>query len=166
MKKELSDTHIIIVKLHYLVMDSIDWSKYEGFIYVFDHLWDIQELYLISDILVTDYSSVIFDYALLKRPMIIYAEDYERYKTKLRGFYFNIFEEFPGPIVKNTHDLIYSIKNYDHKDYEKQYNTFLNKFTRFDDGNASSRIVDLILEKTNCLNTIKKINGNEGNNNG
>ena len=43
---------------------------------------------------------------LLKRPMIIYAEDYERYKTKLRGFYFNIFEEFPGPIVKNTRDLI------------------------------------------------------------
>ena len=62
LKKELSDTHIILVKLHYLVKDTTDWSNYEGFVYKCDHQWDIQELYLISDILVTDYSSVMFDY--------------------------------------------------------------------------------------------------------
>ncbi|PAV06301.1 CDP-glycerol glycerophosphotransferase family protein [Methanobacterium bryantii] len=148
LKKELDDTHIILVKLHYLVKDPVDWSSYEGFVYKCDHLQDIQELYLISDILVTDYSSVIFDYALLKRPMIIYAYDYQKYKNDLRGFYFNIFEEFPGPVVKNNIDLINSIKNYDCNCYSKKYNEFLNKFTSFDKGNASSKIVDLILEKT------------------
>jgi CDP-glycerol glycerophosphotransferase len=156
LKKELSDTHIIIIKLHYLVIDSIDWSRYKGFIYVMDHLVDIQEIYLISDVLITDYSSVMFDYSILKRPMIIYTEDYEKYKNKLRGFYFNIFEEFPGPIVKNTNDLVESIKNYDKKKYDAQYNIFLNKFTSFDDGNASSRIVQLILVKTNYHKTLKK----------
>ena len=149
LKKELSDTYIILVKLHYLVEDSVDWSNYQGFIYKFDRLWDIQELYLISDVLLTDYSSVIFDYAILNRPMIIYAYDYENYRNNLRGFYFNIFEKFPGPIVENTPDLVDSIKNYKFEDYEGKYTEFLEKFTSYDDGNASSRIVDLILEKTN-----------------
>ena len=156
LKKELSDTHIVLVKLHYLVEDSIDWSNYQGFIYKFDQLWDIQELYLISDVLLTDYSSVMFDYAILKRPMIIYAYDYKNYRDNLRGFYFNIYEEFPGPIVKNTIDLIDSIKTYNYTDYEGEYKEFLNKFTRYDDGNASSRIVDLILDKTNHPKNIYK----------
>ncbi len=153
LKKELSDTHIVLVKLHYLVKDSIDWSNYEGFIYKCDHLCDIQELYLISDVLVTDYSSVMFDYAILKRPMIIYSYDFETYRDNLRGFYFNIFEEFPGPIVENTVDLIDSIKNYDCNNYLNKYNSFLEKFTSFDDGNASSKVVDLIVEKTDYLKT-------------
>lgn len=149
LKKELSDTYIILVKLHYLVKDPVDWSNYEGFVYKCDHLHDIQELYLISDILVTDYSSVMFDYALLKRPMIIYAYDYKKYRDNLRGFYFDIFEEFPGPIVENTSDLVGSIKNYDYNDYERKYNEFLDKFTSFDDGSASIKIVNLILDKMN-----------------
>ena len=148
LKNELSDTHILLVKLHYLVKDSADWSKYDGFIYQCDQSCDIQELYLISDILITDYSSVMFDYSIIKKPMIIYAYDYEKYRDNLRGFYFNIYEEFPGPIVENTPDLIDSIQNYDCKEYEEKYKRFVNKFTNFDDGNASSRIVDLIIEKS------------------
>ncbi len=148
LKKELSDTHILLVKLHYLVKDSADWSNYDGFIYKCDQLWDIQELYLVSDILITDYSSVMFDYSIIKRPMILYAYDYEKYRDNIRGFYFNIFEEFPGPVVENTPDLIDSVINYDCKEYEKKYKRFLNKYTSFDDGNASSRIVDLIREKS------------------
>jgi CDP-glycerol glycerophosphotransferase len=149
LQKKLSDTYIVLVKLHYLVEDHVDWSKYEGFIYKCDHLWDIQDLYLISDMLVTDYSSVMFDYAILKRPMIIFAYDYEKYRKDLRGFYFDIFKEFPGPIVENSVDLVYSIKNYDCNKYIDEYNSFIDKFTSFDNGNASSRIVDLILEKSN-----------------
>ncbi|MCK9152261.1 CDP-glycerol glycerophosphotransferase family protein [Methanobacterium alcaliphilum] len=148
LKKELSDTHIVLIKLHYLVKDSLNWDKYQGFVYECDHLWDIQELYLISDYLITDYSSVMFDYALLKKPMIIYAYDYEKYRDNLRGFYFNIFKEFPGPIVEKSEDLVKHIKNYDYKLYKAQYDAFLNKFTSFDKGNASSFIVDIILKIT------------------
>jgi CDP-glycerol glycerophosphotransferase len=148
LKKELSDTHVILVKLHYLVEDSIEWSNYQGFVYKFDQSWDIQELYLISDVLLTDYSSVMFDYSILKRPMIIYAYDYKKYRDNLRGFYFNIFKVFPGPIVENTQDLLKSIKTYDYNDYEEKYIEFVDKFTSYDDGNASSKIIDLILAKT------------------
>ena len=153
LQKELSDTHIMIVKFHYLVKDSLDWSKYQGFVYECNHLWDIQELYLISDILITDYSSVMFDFALLRRPMMIYAHDYNNYKKNLRGFYFDIFEEFPGPIAENTNDLVKSIKSYNPENYNEKYMEFLNKFTYFDDGNASEKIVGLILEKTNYFKT-------------
>ncbi|MDP1551921.1 MAG: CDP-glycerol glycerophosphotransferase family protein [Methanobacteriaceae archaeon] len=153
LQKELSDTHIIMVKLHYLVKDSLDWSKYQGFVYECNHLWDIQELYLISDILITDYSSVMFDYALLRRPMMIYTHDYYNYKKNLRGFYFDIFEEFPGPIAENTNDLVKSIKSYNPENYKEKYMEFLNKFTCFDDGHASEKIVNLILEKTNYFKT-------------
>lgn len=148
LQKELADNHILMVKQHYLVKDSFDWSDYEGFVYECDHLWDIQELYLISDYLITDYSSVMFDYALLMRPMIIYAYDYEEYRDNLRGFYFNIFEEFPGPIIQNSQDLPDSIKKYHFNDYKEKYAKFIDKFSSFDKGNASARIVDLILEKT------------------
>lgn len=55
----------MIVKYPYLIMDAIDWSPYEGFIYHFDQSRDIAELFLVSDILITDYSSVMFDYSIL-----------------------------------------------------------------------------------------------------
>ena len=147
LKQKLADTHIILVKMHYLVKDTHKWDDYPGFIYKAGQMWDIQELYLISDMLITDYSSVMFDYALLKRPMIIYAPDYEYYKDNLRGFYFNIFQEFPGPIMEETRDLISSIKDYNFKDYETKYHQFLDKFTEYDKGDASSKLVERIIKE-------------------
>ena len=99
-----------------------------------------------------------FDYGILKRPMIIYAYDYNKYKNNLRGFYFNIYEEFPGPIVESTPNLIDSILNYDFNEYKKKYDTFQDKFTSFDNGHASSRIVNLIIEKTDFSKQNNKIN--------
>ena len=60
---------------------------------------DINDLYVASDMLVTDYSSVFFDYANLKRPMLFYMYDYEKYKNQLRDFYFDI-SEIPGPVIR------------------------------------------------------------------
>lgn len=144
LRKELSDEYVILVKLHYLVEDDLDWSKYEGFIYGCDALWDIQELYLISDVLVTDYSSVMFDYAILGRPMIIHTHDYEKYKTQLRGFYFDIHQEFPGPITTTTQELIHEIQNYSPDKYHEQYLRFLKKYTIFDKGTASQQVINII----------------------
>lgn len=65
------------MRMHYLVGQNMDLTEFEGFAYDFSHLEDIRELYLISDILVTDYSSVFFDYANLRRPMIFFTYDLE-----------------------------------------------------------------------------------------
>lgn len=145
-KKELSDDYIFLVKYHYLIADKIDWSQYEGFVYSFDEKADISRLYLIADMLITDYSSVMFDYSLLKRPMLFFAYDLENYKNNLRGFYFDFLEEAPGPISKDTKQLIKDIKDYDQKKWQDKYEIFYQKYNHVDDGNASKKIVDLIIK--------------------
>ena len=151
MAKELSDDYVLIVKFHYLVKENIDWTKYNDFIIECDADWDIQELYLISDMMITDYSSVMFDYSILKRPMIFFTYDLENYKNKLRDFYFDMFEEVPGPICETNDEMIYFIKNYTEKGYMSEfgekYQKWSEKFNTFDDGEASKKIIELIREK-------------------
>ena len=151
MNKELRDEYVLIVKFHYLVKEDIDWSKYDDFVIECNADWDIQELYLISDMMITDYSSVMFDYSILKRPMIFFAYDLEDYKSSLRDFYFDMIEEVPGPICINNDEMIDYIKNYTEEDYNKEfgekYARWNEKFNPFDDGNASKKIIELIRSK-------------------
>lgn len=144
LQEELGDEYIMIVKYHYLIMDAVDWSPYEGFIYHFDQSRDIAELFLVADILVTDYSSVMFDYSILKRPMFFFAYDLYKYENELRGFYFNYREEMPGPISTTTDELIEDIRSYDPAEYEQRYQRFTEKYNTFDDGGASGHVLDLI----------------------
>ena len=148
MKEALEDDFVLIVKYHYSVKEDIDWDKYAPFIIECNETWDIQELYLISDILITDYSSVMFDYAILKRPMLFFTYDLEFYKNKLRDFYFDMVAEVPGPLVETTEDLIGEIKSLDNEEYfEKygdKYRKFNEKFNEFDNGTASNEIIKII----------------------
>ena len=147
MKNALSDDYVLIVKFHYLVKDKINWEDYEDFVIECNEMWDIQELYLISDILITDYSSVMFDYALLNRPILFFTYDMEFYKDNLRDFYFDI-NTVPGPLIETTEELVDFIKNNTKEEYfEKygdKYQAFKEKYNEFDDGNASNNIIKLI----------------------
>jgi CDP-glycerol glycerophosphotransferase len=142
--KELSEDTVWVVKYHYLIRDAIDWSDYEGFVYDFDKDYDISLLYLVSDMLVTDYSSVMFDYSILKRPMLFYCYDLCEYKDTLRGFYFDFMNEAPGPVVETTEALIESIKAYDNENYKDKYEAFISKYNHADDGKAAGKVIDLI----------------------
>lgn len=150
MYEELKDEYTLIVKFHYLVKENINWDKYNNFVIQCDADWDIQELYLISDIMITDYSSVMFDYALLKRPMIFYAYDLENYKNNLRDFYFDMVSEVPGPIIEDNKDLVDYIKNIDinqyNEEYGEKYKKFNEKFNQFDKGTACKEVINLMLK--------------------
>lgn len=148
LKEQLSSEYCILVKAHYLVGEQLDASKYQGFLYSFDASYDIAELYLISDLLITDYSSVMFDYSLLRRPMIFYTYDLEQYKDNLRGFYFDFMQEAPGPIVITTKELVDEIKHFDEQHYQEKYNAFIKKYNHTDCGKAAKKVVDLILSHT------------------
>lgn len=147
MQEKLKDQYVMLVKYHYLVQDLVDWTPYQGFIYEFDKSYDISELYLAADLLITDYSSVMFDYSLLKRPMFFYAYDLDNYKDNLRGFYFDFIAEAPGPISKTTEQLIEDIRTYNRAEYQERYDAFSLKYNHADDGHASEKVVDLIVEK-------------------
>ncbi|OXT09694.1 CDP-glycerol:glycerophosphate glycerophosphotransferase, partial [Streptococcus sp. KR] len=72
---------------------------YSDFVYDYSNYPNISDLYLVSDLLITDYSSVFFDYAYLKRPILFYPYDYHLYKEELRGFYLNYEKDLPGKIA-------------------------------------------------------------------
>ena len=150
MQKELSKDYIILFRTHYFISNSFDFSKYKNFIYDVSNYDDINELYIISDLLITDYSSVFFDFSNLKRPMLFYMYDLDEYKNNLRDFYFDL-DILPGPIVKQEDDLIKEIKNIDNYDvtYHDKYIKFNKKFNYLDDGNATKRVVEVIFNEKN-----------------
>lgn len=148
MKKELGDEYIIILRLHYLIAENLHLEGMEGFVFDLSKHEDIRELYLIADLLITDYSSVFFDYANLKRPMMFYVYDIEEYRDSLRGFYLDFEKEAPGPLVKTTDEIINQIKTLEGKEYiaPPAAEKFYSRFCYLEDGNASQRVVEEIFQ--------------------
>ncbi len=147
LQKQLGHDYIILFRAHYLVANEFDFEKYKEFIYDVSKVDDINELYVISDILITDYSSVFFDYANLKRPIIYYMYDLDKYKNNMRGFYINL-DELPGNIVQTEDDLIKEIENVSSKfKYDDKYKKFNDKYNYLDDGNATKRVLEKIINE-------------------
>ena len=149
MKKELGKEYVLLLRTHYFIADSLDVSALQGFAYNVSKYDDISELYLISDILITDYSSVFFDYANLKRPMLFFTYDLEKYRDLLRGFYFDIEKEVPGPLLFTTEEVVSAIHNIDEiqKEYASRYEVFYNRFCEWEDGHASQKVVESVFKK-------------------
>jgi len=106
---------------------------------------DIADLYLAADVLVTDYSSAMFDFACTGRPMVFFTPDLERYRDEVRGFYFDFEAEAPGPILRATDEVVEVLKHGDFTAYKARYEEFAAKFCPWDDGRASARVVDWML---------------------
>ncbi|MBM7600167.1 CDP-glycerol glycerophosphotransferase [Virgibacillus halotolerans] len=148
MQKNLGDEYIILLRTHYHIANQLDVSEYEGFVYDYSRYDDIAELYLASDILITDYSSVFFDYAHLKRPILFYTYDLEKYRDQLRGFYFDMEKEVPGPLLMTTDEVADAVANIDgiQNNYKETYEKFYNKFCQWDDGHAAEKTVKAVFK--------------------
>ncbi len=147
LQKELQDDYIILFRAHYFVSNSFNFEKYEGFIYNVSKYDDINELYVISDMLITDYSSVFFDYSNLKRPILFYMYDLEAYRDDIRGFYIDL-EELPGNILKTEEEVVEEIKRISREwVYDEKYKKFNDTYTYLDDGKASERVIKLMFSK-------------------
>ena len=93
----------------------------------------------------TDYSSVFFDYANLKRPILFYMYDLQYYANDLRGFYLDL-AELPGPIVEEEDEMIEKISSVNQWFvYDETYKKFNETYNYLDDGNASERFVDAVI---------------------
>lgn len=143
LKSHLSDEYVIVLRMHYLIAEEIDTTTYQGFVMDASYHEDIRELYLISDILITDYSSVFFDFANLNRPMLFYIYDIEEYRDKLRGFYFDFEKEAPGPLVKTTEELLEEIKKLKNGNNTQTIKRFNQTYCALEDGKASQRISEI-----------------------
>ena len=105
---------------------------------------DVQEIMAVSDMLITDYSSVMWDFSLQRKPVFLFHPDADLYEQE-RGF--NIpFSEMPYIEAFDTDDLYQKICGYNEKSYLSQLEQFLEKYKSFDIGQASKQVVDRILE--------------------
>ncbi|PTI68477.1 CDP-glycerol glycerophosphotransferase family protein, partial [Mammaliicoccus vitulinus] len=147
MKEKLGEEYVLLLRPHIIISNKIIIDKsLEDFIYNVASYEDISDLYLISDICITDYSSVMFDYANTKKPLLFFTYDLEHYKDNLRGFYMNFEDEAPGPLLKDNDSLIEAIQSIEevNENYKNKYKDFYEKFCSFEKGNAAKRIVEKI----------------------
>ncbi|MEV0581666.1 bifunctional glycosyltransferase family 2 protein/CDP-glycerol:glycerophosphate glycerophosphotransferase [Nonomuraea sp. NPDC050310] len=145
MWRELGDDHVVLVRRHPNVTDHV---RPVGHDFVLDvSLYpDIQELYLVADLLITDYSSAMFDFAVTGRPILFYTYDLEHYRDTLRGFYFDFEAEAPGPLLRSTEEVVEAVRGIEETTakYQGLYAAFVAKFCPLDDGMASARVVDRV----------------------
>ena len=110
---------------------------------------DVTELFLAADALITDYSSVMFDYSVTGKPIFLFTPDLEHYREQLRGFYFDIEKLAPGPVVQQAAELVALVRDRQRvsTEYAGKYADWQAKFNPRDDGRSSQRIVARLLER-------------------
>lgn len=147
MKQRLGEEYVLLLRTHYFVVDQVDSLCGDGFVYNGSRYQDVTELYLASDICVTDYSSVFFDYANLRRPILFFTYDLEKYREELHGFYIDMETEVPGPLLQTGEELIQAIEHINdiEETYKERYNRFYDRFCGVDDGHAAERVVEKLI---------------------
>ena len=141
---ELKEEYIFVIKWHPAVYNNIkngqyegyDLEKYNGFFVDLSENRDINDLLLITDVLITDYSSVIFDYALLNKPIVYFTYDLEDYENG-RGLYYEFKDYVYGDVAKNCDELITAIKNGNMANELRE--VFMKKFMDACDGKSTEK---------------------------
>ncbi len=152
--KNFSDEYVLVFKHHPLVRVRPEIpEEYSRFAVDFTDTMTIDELLCVSDICISDYSSLVFEYSLFERPMLFYAYDLDEY-FDWRGFYYDYFELAPGPICKTNEEMIDYIKNIDERFDKDRVVAFKEKFMSACDGHATERIENLVFG--NALETYHK----------
>lgn len=146
LRAQLGEDYVILFRAHYLVASAFDFSAYPGFVLDVSQVEDINDLYLASDLMVTDYSSTMFDYANLRRPILFYMYDLEQYRDRLRGFYFDL-NQLPGHILTREAELAPAIRETEGFVWTEEWEAFRQRFAPLDDGQAARRVAETVIGK-------------------
>ena len=138
------DSSLLIMKAH-MFEQSIEFEEYSN-IKLSKKEADIQELLTITDVLITDYSSVYCDFLLLNRPILLFTYDYDEFMSQGRGFYYDFREIAPGPMLYTAEDLIKAIKNIDKigKEYEEKRIETRKIYQKHVDGKSTERLLKFL----------------------
>lgn len=144
LERTFSGEWIILLRLHPNMAD-VPVGYLPDFVKNYSFYYDVQELLAVSDILITDYSSIVYDFMLTGRPAFIYATDFNDYE-KERGFLIDL-KETPFSIAENNEELERNMSEFNAHSYSENIATFKSKVGSFDDGHASERIIEWIGER-------------------
>lgn len=149
LKSRLKDDYVMMLRIHPFSVNGLDENLLDDFIFNASNYPSVEELYLISDIVITDYSSVMFDYAILNRPMLFYTYDLEDYRDTLRGFNFDFVAEAPGPLLKSSKEVVDAIVDIDRvsKENDQALQKFRKKFCEYEKGNACEQIYNIVIKQ-------------------
>lgn len=148
LKLKFGDDWLVLVKLHPSMSGESDKMKFCSNVINVSNYNDIQDLMLISDVLITDYSSTMFEFSLLRRPVFLYAPDICDF-VKERGLYFD-FNELPFPVSENMKGLKEKIYDYNEITYNPNVNSFFDRMGITENGTASKTVVEIIKHQINA----------------
>ena len=148
LKKQIQDDYVLMLRIHPFAVKGLKEDLLDEFVINVSNYPSVEELYLASDIVITDYSSVMFDYAILNRPMLFFTYDLEDYSDTLRGFNFDFVAEAPGPLLKTSDEVIQSIVNIDKvaQEHDEALQKFRKKFCEYEKGTASEQIFQRVMQ--------------------
>ena len=141
--KEKYEKRVIVLNRFHHASSNKYFSNDDFIIDATDYI-DVMELIIASDILITDYSSIMWDFSLTGKPVFLYQPDIKEYSQE-RGFYWPV-EEWPYPRAETMGGLCDIIKNFDDEKYQKDLDTFFEKDQSFDDGHACERLAERIMD--------------------
>ncbi|NBE55394.1 bifunctional glycosyltransferase/CDP-glycerol:glycerophosphate glycerophosphotransferase [Streptomyces boluensis] len=143
------DRYTLLVRAHYMERAELPVCAPGTLVDVSEH-HDVSELLCLADALITDYSSIMFDYALLDRPIVLYAPDLDAYATE-RGSYFDLRERAPGPVVESEEELLRVFADLKPADTEhaERRREFAAEFGTHDDGGSARAVVDALFARRN-----------------
>ena len=145
MSGALGANHVVLLRLHRLLASTLGDSVEPFGRNVSDHP-DIRDLYLAADVLLTDYSSAMFDFAVTGKPIVLFTHDLDEYRDGVRGFYFDLEAEAPGPVCRTGDEVIEALRDSAEAEerHAERYARFRERFCPLDDGGASARVVDRV----------------------
>lgn len=149
MKQKFSDEYICILRLHHFSAPGWDGIPDNEFVFDLTDYQSIEDLYVVTDILITDYSSVMFDYAVLKRPMLFFTYDLDEYRNKLRGFNIDIETEAPGPLLFTSDEVIDAIEHIDDtvEQSKERVDAFEKKYIPYECAHSSKKVFEIMTGK-------------------
>jgi CDP-glycerol glycerophosphotransferase len=141
----LGDEHVVLFRKHPQILDGLTPEGAASVLDVSDFP-DATELLLVADVLVTDYSSLAFDFASTGKPIVFFTPDLELYRDEVRGLNIDLEAQAPGPVVKTTDEVIAALGDPDalQAAYSERYEAFVRSFCALDDGRAASRVVERV----------------------
>jgi CDP-glycerol glycerophosphotransferase len=143
--RRFGEDHVLLLRLHNMVSDRLETGPGTPVRDVSG--WaDIRDLYLAADAMVTDYSSTMFDFAITGKPLLFFTYDLDDYRDRLRGFYFDLAEVAPGPMVSTSGELLDALGDLDAvtAEHRDRYARFQETFCALEDGHATDRVLDLL----------------------
>lgn len=142
----LGDDYVVLFKPHYLISNHYHVpADLTDFVFLMNANADINDAYLMTDVLVTDYSSVFFDFAVLGRPIYFYMYDFDEYENELRGFYLKIPDDLPNDIDKSEEGFLEKIRNEDFN-YDRLA-AFNQRFNVCNDGQVCKKVIGRVFSE-------------------